>query len=44
MEGGSGVTRSIIEEIHSWDIHGEHMEGESGVIGSTIDEFHSWEI
>ena len=44
MEGGSGVTRSIIEEIHSWDIHGEQMEGESGVIGSTIDEFHSWDI
>ena len=44
MEGGSGVTRSIIEEIHSWDIHGKQMEGESGVIGSTIDEFHSWDI
>ena len=44
MEGGSGVTRSIIEEIHSWDIHGEQMEGENGVIRSTIDEFHCWDI
>ena len=44
MEGGSGVTRSIIEEIHSWDIHGEQMEGENGIIRSTIDEFHSWDI
>ena len=44
MEGGSGATRSIIEEIHSWDIHGEQMEGENGVIRSTIDEFRSWDI
>ena len=31
MEGDSGVTRSIIDQIHSWDIQGGQMEGESGV-------------
>ena len=44
MEGRSGVTRSIIEEIHSWDIHGEQMEGESGVTRSIIDQYHSSNI
>ena len=31
MEGGSGVTGSIIDEPHSPDIQGDQMEGESGV-------------
>ena len=31
MAGESGVTRSIIDELHSWDIQGDQMEGESGV-------------
>ena len=31
MEGKSGVTQSIIEELHSWDIQGNQIEGESGV-------------
>ena len=31
MEVESVVTRSIIEEFHSWDIQGHQMEGESGV-------------
>ena len=31
MEGESGVTRSIIDELHSWDIQGDQKEGESGV-------------
>ena len=31
MEGENGVTRSIIDKLHSWDIQGDHMEGESGV-------------
>ena len=31
MEGESGVTRSIIDEIHSSDIQRDQMEGESGV-------------
>ena len=37
MEGGSGVTRSIIDELHSWDIQRDQMEDESGVTGSVID-------
>ena len=41
MEGESGFTRSIIDEIHSWNIQGDLMEGESGVIRSMIDEIHS---
>ena len=31
MEGESGVTRSIIDELHSWDIQGNQMKGESDV-------------
>ena len=29
MEGESGVTRNIIDELHSWDIQGDQMEGEN---------------
>ena len=31
MEGESGVTRSIIDDLHSLDIQGDQMEVESGV-------------
>ena len=31
MEGEGGVTQSIIDELHSWDIQGNQMEGESGI-------------
>ena len=41
MEGESGVTRSIIDEIHFWDIEGDQMEGERGVIRTKIDGLHS---
>ena len=41
MEGESGVTRSIIDELHSWDIQGGQREGESGVTGSTIADLRS---
>ena len=41
MEHTSGVTRSIVNELHSSDIQGDQMEGESGVTGSIIDELHS---
>ena len=44
MKGESGVSRSIIEELHSFDIQGDQMESESGVSGSIIDELHSWDI
>ena len=38
MEGESGVTRSIIDELHYWDTEGDQMEGENGVTRSIIDE------
>ena len=41
MECESGVTRSIIDELHSSDIQRDEMAGESGVTGSIIDELHS---
>ena len=41
MEGKSGVTRSIMDELHSWDIQRDQMERESGVTPSVIDEHHS---
>ena len=44
MEGGSGVTRSIIDEIHSREIQGDQMESESGVTRSIIDQHHSSDI
>ena len=31
MEGEGGVTRTIIDELHSWDIQREQMESKSGV-------------
>ena len=44
MEGESGVTRSIIDELHSSDIQGDKLEGESGVTPSIIEELHPWDI
>ena len=44
MEGKSGVTRSIIDQLHSSDIQIDQMEGESGVTGSIIEELHSSDI
>ena len=32
MEGESDFTRSIIDELHSWDIQGDQPEGESMVL------------
>ena len=29
MEGQSGVTRSIMDELLSWDMEGDQKEGES---------------
>ena len=37
MEGESGVTRSIIDELHSSDNQGDQKEGETGVTRSIID-------
>ena len=44
MEVGSGVTRSIIDELHSSHIQRDQMEGENGVTRSITDELHSSEI
>ena len=44
MEGESGVTRSIIDQIHSWDIQANQMEAESGGTRSIIDELRSSDI
>ena len=44
MEGESGVTRSIIDELHSLDIQQDPKEVERGVTRSIIDELHSSDI
>ena len=44
MEEESGVTRSIIDELHSTDIQADQMEGEICVTLSIIDELHSLDI
>ena len=44
MEGERGVTRSIIDAVHSSDIQEYEMEGESDVTRSIIDDLHSWDI
>ena len=38
MEGESGVTRSILDELHSSDIVRGEMEGQNGVTPIIIDE------
>ena len=37
-------TRSIIDELHSWDIQQDQMEGECGVTQSIMDELHTSNI
>ena len=44
MEDESGVTRSIINELHSSDVRRDQMEGESGVTRNIIDEVHPSDI
>ena len=41
MQGESGVSRSIIDELDYSDIEEDQKEGESGVTRSIIDEIHS---
>ena len=41
MEVAIGVTRSIIDDLHSSDIQGDQTEAESGVTPSIIRELHS---
>ena len=44
MEGESGVTRSIIDQLHCSDIQRDQPESQSGVTRSFIDELHSADI
>ena len=44
MEGENGVTRSVIDELHSSDFQDVQMEGESGITQSIIDKLHSSDI
>ena len=44
MEGESGVTRSIIDDVQYLDIQGDQKKSESGVTRSIIDELHSLNI
>ena len=44
MDGESGVSGSIIDEIHSPDIQRDQTEGEDRVTRSIIDELHSSDI
>ena len=44
MEGESGVTRTIIAQLHSSDIQLDQMEGASGVTRSIIEELHSLDM
>ena len=44
MEGEIGATRSLIDEVNSYDIQGDEMEGESGVTRSINDELRSSDI
>ena len=44
MEGESGFSRSIIDELHSSGIEQDQMEGEGVVARSIIDEVYSWNI
>ena len=44
MEGQSGVTRSIIDDVHSSNIQQDQMEGESGVSPSIIDNIRNSDI
>ena len=41
MEGQSGATQSIIDELHSSDVQRHQMEGEKCVTQSIVDELHS---
>ena len=41
MKGGTGVIRSIIDQLHSSEIEGDQMEGETCVTRSIIDEHDS---
>ena len=41
MEREGGVTRSLIDQLLSWQIQQDQMQGGSGFTRSIIDELHS---
>ena len=41
MEGENGVTRSLIDGLHSSHIQGDQTDDERGLTRSITDEFHS---
>ena len=44
MEGEGGDTKSIIDELHSFDIQRCQTEGGNGGTRTIINELHSWDI
>ena len=44
MEGESGVTGSMIDELHSSDSHGDQIGGECGVTRRINDELRPSDI
>ena len=44
MEGESGVTRRITDELNFWDMEGDQMVCEGSVSRSIIDEIHSSDL
>ena len=44
MEGEIGATRSVIDEVHFWDVQGDQMDRDSPVTRSIVDELHSSDI
>ena len=44
MAGEYSVNRSIIDEVHSWDIQRDQIEGETCVTRKIMDEFDFWDI
>ena len=44
MKAEGGVTRNIVDELHSWDIQRDQVEGEIGATRNIIDELNSSDI
>ena len=44
MEGESGVTGSIFDEVQSSNIQRDQIEGEDGVTRNIIDEIQSFDL
>ena len=44
MEGETDVTRSVIDELPSWDNQPDQKEGERGVTGNIINDLHFSDI